>query len=81
MVDDVHCFNDGEALERSGRLGKPIAAARPEGVPLVHVGFRVSRDLAGMSCVLRSQRGSSGDVSCVSRSLPGAYGDVFVCEQ
>ena len=59
-------IDDDDALERSGRLEQPIAAARPDGVPLGRVGFRVSRDLAGVSCVSRSRRGSSDDVSCVS---------------
>jgi hypothetical protein len=80
VVDDVHCFNDDKALERSGWLGQSIAAARPDRVPPGRVGFRVSRDLAGESCVSRSWQGSSGDVSCVSHSSPGAYGDVFVCK-
>jgi len=31
VVDDVYCFNDGEALEWLGRLGQPIAATHPEG--------------------------------------------------
>jgi len=78
VVDDVHCFNDGEALERWGWLGQPIAA--PWRLPPRRVVFRVSRDLAGVSCISRSRRGSSGDMSCVSRSSSGPHGDVFVCE-
>ena len=74
-------IDDSEALELPGRLEQPIAVARPDGVPPGRVGFRVSRDLASVSCVSRSLRDSSGDVSCVSRSSPGAHGDVFVCEQ
>jgi hypothetical protein len=81
IVDVVHRFNDGEVLERSGRLGQPIAAAHPDKVPPGCVGFLVSRDLASVSCVSRSRRDSSGDVSCISRSSPEAHGDVFVCEQ
>jgi hypothetical protein len=68
VLDDVHCFNDGEALERSDRLGQLIAVAHPDGVPPGRVGFRVSRDLADVSCVSCSRWGSSGDVTCVSRS-------------
>jgi len=56
-------INDGEALER------PIATACPNGVPPGHVGFRVSRDLTGVSCVSHPRRGSSGDMSCVSPGL------------
>jgi hypothetical protein len=70
ILDDVHCFNDGEALERSDRLGQLIAAAHPDGVPPRCVGFRVSRDLAAVSCVSCSRWGFSSDVSCVSRSPP-----------
>ena len=55
--------DDDEALELLGRLEQPIAAARPDGVPLGHVRFRVLRDIADVSCVSRSRRGSSGNVS------------------
>jgi hypothetical protein len=54
-------IDDDEALERLGRLEQPIAAARPNGIPPGRVGFRVSRDLVGVSCVSRSRRGSSGN--------------------
>jgi hypothetical protein len=62
-------IDDDAALEQLGRLEQPIAAARPNGFPPEHVGFRVSRDLLGMSYISRSRRGSSGDMSCVLRSL------------
>ena len=61
-------IDDDDALERLGQLEQPIAAARPDGVPPGRVGFQVSRDLAGVSYVSHSRRGSSGDVSCVSHS-------------
>ena len=53
-------IDDGEALERPDRLEQPIAAARPDGVPPGRVGFRVSRDLAGVSCVSRSSLEAQG---------------------
>jgi hypothetical protein len=61
-------IDNGEALEWSGRLGHPIAAAHPAWVPPGRVGFWVPRDIVGVSCVSRSQWGSSGDVSCISHS-------------
>jgi hypothetical protein len=73
-------FNDDEALERSGWLGQPITAARPNGVPPGRVGFWVSRELIGMSCASRSRRGSSDDMSYVSHSSLEALGKVFICE-
>jgi hypothetical protein len=47
-------IDDDDAQGRSGRLEQPIAAACPEGVPPWRVGFRVSRDITGVSCVSRS---------------------------
>ena len=70
-------IDDDDALERSGWLEEPIAAARPDRVPLGRVRFRVSRDLAGVSCVSRSRRGSSSDMSCVSRSSLKAQSPVW----
>ena len=56
VVDNTRCFNDGKALERLGQLELPIAAVHPDGIPLERVGFRVSRDLAGMLCIALSVR-------------------------
>jgi hypothetical protein len=46
-------IDDDDALEQSGWLGQPIAVARPDGVAPGRVGFWISRDLAGVSCVSR----------------------------
>jgi len=45
-----------------------------------HVGFCVSRNLVSVSCILRSQWASSGDVSYVPHSSLEALGKVYVCQ-
>jgi hypothetical protein len=57
-------FNDDEALERSGRLGQPIAAALPDGVPPGRVGLRVSRDLVG--CLAYHVSGEAPPATCLA---------------
>jgi hypothetical protein len=46
-------IDDSEALEGPGWLGQPITATHPDWVSPGHLRFRVSRDLAGVSCVSR----------------------------
>ena len=64
VVDNVHCFNDGEALERSGWLGQPIAAARPDGVPLGRMGFRVSQETSP-TCLAYRTPGKAPPATCL----------------
>jgi len=67
-------------ISRAVRLARAANSHRicPDRAPPGRAGFRVSRDLVGVSCISRSRRGSSYNVSCVSRSSLEALGKVFV---
>jgi hypothetical protein len=71
IVDDVHCFSDGEALERSGQLWQPIATARPDGFLPCLWGFGSQETSPACLAYHASFEAPFGDVSCVSRSQPG----------
>ena len=70
-------FNDGEALERSGQLGQPIAAARPDGILPGQVVFRETS--SDVLCIALQPRLLKRHVLCIALNA-GAHSDVFVCE-
>ena len=73
------CESRGSRGERID-LGKPIAAALPDGVPPGGVGFRVCKSARRLSCVSRCRSGLlRRELRCI---IPGIEGtrDVFVCQ-